>query len=119
MATAELSVRTLFRSSFVVAGLLLLSIGLGDVVVGRTKITQYEATLAQAPPVVPQDGATLFPKVTEAEEQRSVAHAKLGFYNLLFLAGQLLTTTGLLLVVIGVVRTRRASGNVLAMARSR
>src|SRR5215470_4297740 len=101
MATSELSVRTLARSSFVVAGLLLLSIGLGDVVVGRTKLAQYQAVLAQAPAVQPRDPATLFPKVTEAEEQRSVARAKLGFYNLLFLAGQLLTVTGLLLLVVG------------------
>ena len=100
-------------------GLLLLAIGLGDVVVGRTKLAQYQAVLATAPASRPQDRATLFPKVTEAEEQRSVARAKLGFYNLLFLAGQLLTVTGLLSVVIGVVRIRRGSGNVLAVARSR
>jgi hypothetical protein len=119
MRHAELSVRMLARSSLVVAGLLLLCIGLGDVVVGRTKLAQYQAVLAQAPAVRPRDPAILFPKVTEAEEQRSVARAKLGFYNLLFLAGQLLTVVGLLLVVVGVVRLLRGTTEPLVIARSR
>ena len=119
MMHPDLSVRTLARSSLVVAGLLLLCIGLGDVVVGRTKLAQYQAVLAQAPAVRPHNPAVLFPKVTEAEEQRSVARAKLGFYNLLFLAGQLLTVVGLLLVVVGLVRLSRGKSDTLAMARSR
>jgi hypothetical protein len=57
--------------------------------------------------------------VTEAEEQRSVARAKLGFYNLLFLAGQMLTLGGLVLVVIGLVRLRLTSNFPLVPARSR
>ena len=119
MMHADLSVRTLARSPLVVAGLLLLGIGLGDVVVGRTKLAQYQAVLAQAPAVRPRDPVTLFPKVTEAEEQRSVARAKLGFYNLLFLAGQILTLGGLLLVVYGLARLRRRAPNVVAVADSR
>lgn len=119
MMHPDLSVRMLARSSFVVAGLLLLCIGIGDVAVGRSKLAQYQAVLSQAPNIPPRDPATLFPKVTEAEEQRSVARAKLGFYNLLFLAGQSLTVVGLVLIVIGLVRLRRGAPNTLAMARSR
>jgi hypothetical protein len=107
MAQPDLSVRSLARSGPVTAGLLLLAVGLGDVVVGRTKLAQYQTVLAQEASPPPRDPATLFPKVTEAEEQRAVAHAKLGFYNLLFLAGQLSTLGGLLLVVVGLVRLRR------------
>ena len=119
MMHPDLSLRMLSRSSLIVGGLLLLCIGLGDVVVGRTKLAQYQAVLAQAPAVRPRDPAVLFPKVTEAEEQRSVARAKLGFYNLLFLAGQLLTVVGLLLVVVGVVRLLRGTTEPLVIARSR
>ena len=119
MAAVELSVRALARNGFIVAGLLLLAIGLGDLMVGRTKLAQYHAELARTPASRPRDRATLFPKVTEAEEQRSVARAKLGFYNLLFLSGQILTLGGLVLVVIGLVQLRRASAHVLAVARSR
>ncbi len=107
MSAPELSARTVARSGWMVAGLLLLAIGLGDVVVGRTKIAQYQAVLAQEVTEPSRDPAALFPKVTEAEEQRSVARAKLGFYNLLFLAGQLLTLAGLVLSVIGLVLLRR------------
>ena len=107
------------RSGWIVAGLLLLTIGLGDVLVGRTKLAQYQEVIAQASPVRPPDPAVLFPKVTEAEEQRAVARAKLGFYNLLFLAGQLLTLGGLVLVVVGVVRQHRQPHDAPASAVSR
>ena len=119
MASVELSIRTLARNGFFVAGLLLLAIGVGDLVVGRTKLAQYHEALAEAPPTRPRDRSTLFPKVTEAEEQRAVARAKLGFYNLLFLAGQILTLGGLVLLVIGLVRIRRAAQPTLLVARSR
>jgi hypothetical protein len=119
MTAVELSVRTLARSPFIVAGLLLLAIGLGDLFVGRTKLQQYHAELAHVPAPRPRDHATLFPKVTEAEEQRSVARAKLGYYNLLFLAGQTLTLVGLILVVVGLARLRRQQIEPVILARSR
>jgi hypothetical protein len=119
MAQPELSIRTLVRSGPVVAGLLLLGVGLGDVLVGRTKLAQYQSVLAQERTVRAHDPATLFPKVTEAEEQRAVARAKLGFYNLLFLSGQLLSLGGLLLVVVGLVRLRRRPPAAVRVAESR
>jgi hypothetical protein len=119
MAQGELSIQSMARSTWIVAGLLLLAIGLGDVLVGRTKLAQYQEVIAQAPPVRPHDPAILFPKVTEADEQRSVARAKLGFYALLFLSGQLLTLSGLVLVVIGVVRLHRRGDPRLVSAESR
>ncbi len=119
MAQGELTVQAMARSVWIVAGLLLLAIGLGDVLVGRTKLSQYQEMIAQAAPVRPRDPATLFPKVTEADEQRSVARAKLGFYNLLFLSGQLLTLSGLVLVVIGVVRLHRRPDPRLVGSRTR
>lgn len=120
MAQPELSVQTIARSGWIVAGLLLLAIGLGDLFVGRTKIAQYQMAIAQDVPPRPRDPATLFPKVTEAEEQRAVARAKLGFYNLLFLSGQILTLGGLVFAVIGVVRLRRRTREpAVAAANSR
>jgi hypothetical protein len=119
MAQVELTVRTLARNGWVVAGLLLLAIGLGDLVVGRTKLAQYHDVLEQVPAVRMHDRSVLFPKVTEADEQRNVASAKLGYYNLLFLAGQMLTLGGLVLVVIGIVRLRLSSNFPLIPARSR
>ena len=119
MTQPELTVRALARSRAFVAGLLLLAVGLGDVVTGRTKLAQYQAVLAQ-PLVTPaRDPATLFPKVTEAEEQRAVARAKLGFYNVLFLAGQILTLAGLVLLIIGLVVLRRRATRALDVAVSR
>jgi hypothetical protein len=119
MAQVELTVRTLARSGWVVAGLLLLAIGLGDLVVGRTKLAQYHVVLEQTATVHTRDRSVLFPKVTEADEQRSVARAKLGFYNLLFLSGQILALGGLILVVVGLVRLRLTSNFPLVPARSR
>jgi hypothetical protein len=95
------------RSPWVVAGLILLAVGVGDVIAGRSKLAQYQAVLAQPVAAKPRDPARLFPKVTESQEQRAVASAKLGFYNQLFLAGQILSVAGLVFIVIGLVRSRR------------
>ena len=107
MAMVELSVRALARNASVVSGLLLLGIGLGDVVVGRTKLAQYQETFAHSAVTPARDPSVLFPKASEVEEQRAVAQAKVGFYNLLFLAGQILTFSGLVLLVFGLIQLRR------------
>ncbi len=95
------------RNSFVVAGVLLLAIGIGDMLAGRAKLNEYRSLLAEVPPREARDPAALFPKASEAQERRAVAEAKLAFYELLFLAGQLLATAGVLLVGIGVMQQRQ------------
>ena len=94
------------RNGFIVAGLLLSAVGVGDMLAGRTKWNEYHTLLAEAPPDEPRDPAALFPKSTEAREHRVVAEAKLAFYELLFLVGQLLAIIGVLLVGIGIARQR-------------
>jgi hypothetical protein len=119
-AMAEpLTVISVTRNAWIVAGLLLLAVGIGDVVTARTKLAQYQDTLASTPAKPPKNPAVLFPKASEAEEQRSVARAKLGFYNMLFLAGQILTAGGLLLVVVGVVQLRSRGLPGVPLANSR
>ncbi len=119
MVQVEFSVRAFARSSAIVAGLLLLGIGLVDVVIGHAKIAQYETVVAQEVSLRPPDPATLFPKVTEAEEPRAVAQAKLGFYNVLVLAGQVMTLGGLIVLVIGVVLLRRRALDAMVVTHSR
>jgi hypothetical protein len=119
MAVVELSLRALMRNAWVVAGLLLLGIGLGDVVVGRTKLAQYQEGFAHSAVTPPRDPSVLFPKSSEVDEQRAVAHAKVGFYNVLFLAGQIMTFTGLVLLVFGLVQLRRRDAPTASSALSR
>jgi len=96
----------LVRSGLVLAGLLLLAVGLGNAVAGRTKITQYEEILHTVAPAPPPDPAALFPKASEGQERRELARAKLAFYQLLLSAGQLLAAAGLVLLAVGVLRYR-------------
>jgi cytochrome c biogenesis protein CcdA len=114
-----LTALSITRNAWIVAGLLLLAVGIGDVAVARTKLSQYQETLASTPAKAPKNPAVLFPKASEAEEQRSVARAKLGFYNMLFLAGQLLTFGGLVLIVVGVVQVRSRNALAVPIANSR
>jgi len=99
----ELSIQTLLKSSLVLAGLLLLVVGLGDVVVGRTKMFQYQETLAQTPPAT-VDPASLFPTASEGKERHSVTMGKLAFYQLLVNVGQLMVAAGFTLIAVGVLR---------------
>jgi hypothetical protein len=97
------------RNGFIVAGALLFAVGVGDMVAGRAKLREYRAVVALAPAPDPPDPAALFPKASEAQERYAVAQAKLAFYQLLFLVGQLLAAAGVLLIGIGAFRQRLRS----------
>jgi len=100
-----LSLHALVRSGLVLAGLLLLAVGLGNVIAGRTKIEQYGEVLRSAAATrTPVDPAALFPPASEGDERHELALAKLAFYQLLLTAGKLLAALGALLLSLGVVR---------------
>ena len=94
------------RSGFVVAGVLLLAVGAGDMLAGHARIQEYRAIMREMPPPEPHDPTALFPKASEAQEQQAVAQAKLAYYQLLFLVGQLLATGGVVLLAIGAFQLR-------------
>jgi hypothetical protein len=94
----------LMRSGLVLAGLLLLAVGLGNMVAGHSKIAQYEDLVQATVPRIPHDPLVLFPAVSEGEERHALAGAKLAFYQLLVSAGQLLVGLGGFLIAIGVLR---------------
>ena len=101
-----LQLSVLARSRLVVAGALLLAVGLGNAMVGRAKIGQYRQAVVDAQPAAPRQPAQLFPTANEADERRTVAVAKLGYYELLFTVGQGLCAFGFLLLAAGVLRAR-------------
>jgi hypothetical protein len=94
------------RNGFLVAGALIFAVGVGDMLAGRSKLREYRAVVAEAPAPPPRDPAALFPKASEAQERHAVAQAKLGFYQLLFIVGQLLAALGVVLMGIGLWRQR-------------
>ena len=91
------------------AGLLLLGVGVGDLVAGHAKIAQYEDLLRATPPPAQTDPAALFPTASEGEERHQLARAKLAFYELLLTFGQLLSAAGFALIAVGVLRLRLRS----------
>ena len=85
-------------------GLVLIGVGVGNVLAGRSKFQQYEELARATAQVAPVDTAALFPSPSEREERHALAGAKLAFYQLLMTAGQLLSGLGCILLVVGVVR---------------
>ncbi len=107
MATAPaLSLHALLRNGFVLAGLLLLGVGLGDAIAGRMKLAQYQELVRSTAGTESRDPAALFPTASEGQERHAIARAKVGFYQLLFTAGQLLSAVGFVLLVIGILQLR-------------
>jgi hypothetical protein len=102
-----MSLKLLLRNGFVLAGLLCLIVGTGDLVAGRSKVLQYQEVLHSADTTVASDPPELFPTPTESAKRHEAALAKLSFYQLLIAAGQLLSLCGFVLMVIGVLRVRR------------
>jgi hypothetical protein len=101
---APLSLYALARSLPVVAGVLLLGVGIGNAVVGHTKVAQYERVLSITVAPTRSDSAVLFPKATEAGERREIARVKLRFYERLLTAGQCLLAVGFALLAGGILR---------------
>jgi|SRR5262245_24437984 hypothetical protein len=95
------------RNGFIVAGALVLAVGIGDMLAGHAKLEEYRAVVQEPLPPVPHDPAALFPKASEVQERHAVAAAKLAFYQLLVLVGQLLAALGVLLMGIGLFRQRQ------------
>lgn len=100
---------TVPRSSTVLAGLLLMGVGLGDLIAGHRKVRQYEEAVQVTRPTKPVDPAALFPTSSETQERHELARAKLAFYQLLFTAGAMLSTLGFFLIAIGLMRSRAPS----------
>ena len=95
----------LVRSGLVLTGLLLLAVGIGNVIAGRSKFEQYRELVAVTQPhVAPRSPATLFPATTEGEERHALANAKVAFYELLVNAGWLLVFVGGAMFAIGALR---------------
>ena len=117
---STLSIRALARNGLVLAGLLLLGVGLGDSIAGRTKIGQYEdllhdSTVAAAPAL--HDPTALFPTASETQERQELARAKLGFYHLLVIVGQILCAGGMVLIALGILQLRIRSVRVAPETR--
>jgi|GEM_PF-1718570 hypothetical protein len=98
----------LLRNGFVVAGMLLLGVGAADVVVGRVKSAQYADLIRSSPPAEPRSPTELFPTASEGRERTAVAQAKLGYYQLLRSAGDLIAAAGLFLLALGLIQVRLA-----------
>ena len=105
-ASPRQGLSALVRSGLVVAGLLLLGVGVVDTIAGRTKIAQYEELLRTTPVPAPADPAALFPTASEGRERYDLARTKLAFYHLLLTAGQILSALGFGLIAVGILRVR-------------
>jgi len=107
--------RRLFRSPLFLGGVLICCLGLANWVVGRVKMSQYEALAAHstAPSsegVNLSSGFTFF-NVSENHEHHNIAVAKVQYYSVVLMAGELLAFAGLALIAAGYIRLRfRASG---------
>jgi hypothetical protein len=105
MATLPpITFQALGRSGLVVAGLLLIAVGIGDSVAGHVKISQYQQLLRTTAAPASSDPAGLFPTASEGQERYELARAKLAFYQLLLTAGQLISALGFVLLAVGIVR---------------
>ena len=105
----------LTRSALVMAGLLLVVVGVGDVIAGWAKIGQYRELVRLTAAVERPDPAALFPTANEGQERHALAVNKLAFYQLVLATGQTLAALGIALMAAGAlhvrIRTWRAGGS--------
>lgn len=101
-------VGVIVRRPLILTGLLLMTVGVPEVIIGHTKAASYRAELESLPaPRRESDPTRLYPTLTDADEKRAVIEAKVGYYELLRSAGRLLVLGGLAVIAIGLLRERR------------
>jgi hypothetical protein len=98
----------LLRSGFLVAGVFLCTLGAGNWIVGGLRLAKYEELAVDTRPEA-ADSAALrtgfaFTDVSEGQERHNIALAKLQYYSVVLVAGQILLVIGLLLILTGYLR---------------
>lgn len=110
MATARL----LHKNYLFVAGLVLMTLGLGNYIAGESKVAHYQEVIVEASPQTRvsqslfSDG-TRYPFPHEARERLEIARAKLDFYQVVLSSGRLMTSLGIGCILIALIRLRRQS----------
>jgi hypothetical protein len=128
-----------YRDWRIMAGLALILLGAGNWIVGLKKTEESSRMIAEATRVVPggdyrsfdeldagADGAVLRPFIQQ-EERVSYATARMDFYHVTFLTGQIVTVAGVILTLLGFIaviqrdalRTLRRSSETAAAPKIR
>jgi len=109
------TLRQLTRHPLFTGGALVLFLGLANWIVGSTKLTQYRAlvTATAAPTsdrVMLSSGFT-FSDVSESHERHNIAMAKVDYYGVVAIAGELLVFVGLALTCFGYFQVRASAAS--------
>jgi hypothetical protein len=106
------TLRQLLRRPAFTGGALVLCLGCANWVVGNAKLAQYEAVAA--PTATPADGSVIlssgftFSDVSESHERSNIAAAKVKYYSVVLIAGELLSFLGLAMTLVGYLQLRAA-----------
>ena len=106
--------RLLHKNHLFVAGLVLMTLGLGNYIAGDSKVAHYQEVIAEASPQerVSQSffsDEKRHPFPNEARERLEIARAKLDFYQVVLSSGRLMTSLGIGCLLIALIRLRRQS----------
>ena len=113
MLSLRMKLPDIYRDWRVVAGLALIFLGAGNWWVGLSKARDSSQIIAQAANVVPStdyrsfdeieagDGGAVLQPLNTQGERVSYARARMDFYHVTFLTGQVMMIVGLLLVLFG------------------
>jgi hypothetical protein len=107
------TLRQLTRHPLFTGGALILFLGCANWIVGSTKLTQYRAlvaaTAAPATDRVTLSSGFTFSDVSESHERHNIAMAKVNYYSVVVIAGELLFFLGLALTCFGYFQVRASA----------
>jgi hypothetical protein len=114
--SAIVTAREIYSSKILVAGFCLLTLGIGNWIVGATEGAKFQALVHRTAQTGLEQNYTLFRqldqqkneevlrRITEDRERYNAARVKLDFFNVVLGGGQLFFFAGLLLTVFGLMR---------------
>jgi hypothetical protein len=106
--------RLLHKDPLFVAGLVLMTLGLGNYIAGDSKVTHYQEVSAEASPQERVNQSSFsdnkrHPFPSEARERLEIARAKLDFYQVVLSSGRLMISLGIGCILVALIRQRRRS----------
>lgn len=103
---SEVATRPWYKSTTIVAGLVLMALGAGNWITGTIRLREHEevATALPAPAdTAPRSGSNDAP----TEEEVEIARLRMDFYHVVASGGRLMTAGGFVLLTFGLARRLR------------
>lgn len=104
---SEPAAKPWYKSTTLIAGVVLLALGAGNWITGTIRLREHEAVVNAPRPAPSPRASQARPRSAPADEEIEIARLRMDFYHVVATGGRLMTAAGFVLVTFGLARRLR------------